>query len=252
MLRFTNMANLTKRDLKKLTKGQLIALLIKNESKNEAKTSQKPIPTPRMGKWAIQKPMPKPRANAGKLVSKFENIILPPPMQYRDKQKVESYGDLIVKPPKTYRDKPKKPSRPPPPPPPFNFSDEIFRTDNESVSKFEIISTRSTQNENFKSFTNEFRVKILKKLDNTNKVYKIFQELIRIIKKRSKLSDNDRLRFVIQNEELPNAISTKFNKVKDFALGDLENVIRILEYRDIPLENCRIVVQSVKIPNGKG
>ena len=37
------------------------------------------------------------------------------------------------------------------------------------------------------------------------------------------------LRLVIQNEELPNAISTKFNKVENFKL-----------------------VQSVKIPTGKG
>ena len=60
------------------------------------------------------------------------------------------------------------------------------------------------------------------------------------------------LRLVIQNEELPNAISTKFNKVQDFKLGDLENVINILEYRAIQIEKCKIVVQSVKIPAGKG
>ena len=60
------------------------------------------------------------------------------------------------------------------------------------------------------------------------------------------------LRLVIQNGELPNAISTKFNKVQDFKLADLENVINILEYRAIPLEKCKIVVQSVKIPTGKG
>ena len=60
------------------------------------------------------------------------------------------------------------------------------------------------------------------------------------------------LRLVIQNEELPNAISTKFNKVQDFKLADLENVINILEYRAIPLEKCKIVVQSVKIPTSKG
>ena len=83
-------------------------------------------------------------------------------------------------------------------------------------------------------------------------MYNIFQELIKTVKRRRKLSNNDRLRFVIQNEELPNAISTKFNKVQDFKLGDLEQVIKILEYRDIPLENCKVVVQSVKIPTGKG
>ena len=60
------------------------------------------------------------------------------------------------------------------------------------------------------------------------------------------------LRLVIQNEELPNAISMKFNKVQDFKLGDLEIVINILEYRATPIEKCKIVVQSVKIPTGKG
>ena len=60
------------------------------------------------------------------------------------------------------------------------------------------------------------------------------------------------LRLVIQNEELSDAYSTKFNKVQDFKLADLENVINILQYRAIPLEKCKIVVESVKIPTGKG
>ena len=60
------------------------------------------------------------------------------------------------------------------------------------------------------------------------------------------------IRVVIQNEELPNSISTKFNKVESFKLGDLENIINIMEYRGIPLETSKIIVQSVKIPTGKG
>ena len=89
-------------------------------------------------------------------------------------------------------------------------------------------------------------------MDNVKEIYYIFQELVKTVKKRRKLSDNDMLRLVTQNEELPNAISTKFNKVRDFKLGDLENVINILEYRAIPIEKCKIVVQSVKIPADKG
>ena len=60
------------------------------------------------------------------------------------------------------------------------------------------------------------------------------------------------LRLVIQNEGLPNAISTKCNKVQGFKLGDLETAINILEYPAIPIEKCKIVVQSFKIPTGKG
>ena len=89
-------------------------------------------------------------------------------------------------------------------------------------------------------------------MDDDNEIYHIFQELVKTVKKRRNLSNNDMIRVVIQNEELPNAISTKFNKVESFKLGDLENIINIMEYRGIPLETSKIIVQSVKIPNGKG
>ena len=135
---------------------------------------------------------------------------------------------------------------------PFNFDDDIFQTENTSLGKFKIISVQNRENKKFKSYTNEFKVKILKKLDDDKDIYHIFQEIVKTVKKRRNLSNNDMLRIVIQNEELPKAISTKFKKVKDFELGDLENIIKILEYRAIPIENCKIVVQSVKIPTGKG
>ena len=120
------------------------------------------------------------------------------------------------------------------------------------LEKFKIISVQSRENKKFKSYTNECKFKILKKLDDVKEIYHIFQELVKTVRRRRKLSDNNMLRLVIQNEELPNAISTKFNKVGDFKLGDLENIINILEYRAIPIEKCKIVVQSIKIPTGKG
>ena len=134
----------------------------------------------------------------------------------------------------------------------FNFDDDIFQTENTSIGKFKIISIQSRENKKFKSSTNEFKVKILKKLDDNKDIYHIFQEIVKTVKKRRNLSNNDMLRIVIQNEELPKAISTKFNKVENFKLGDLHTIINILEYRAIPIENCKIVVQSVKIPAGKG
>ena len=135
---------------------------------------------------------------------------------------------------------------------PFKFDDDIFQTENTSLGKFKIISTRKRENKKFKSYTNEFKVKILKKLDDDKDIYHIFQEIVKTVKKRRNLSNNDMLRIVIQNEELPKAISTKFKKVQDFELGDLDDVIRILEYRGISIEKCNIIVQSVKLPVGKG
>ena len=134
----------------------------------------------------------------------------------------------------------------------FNFDDDIFQIENTSLGKFKIISVQNRENKKFKSYTNEFKVKILKKLDDDKDIYHIFQEIVKTVKKRRNLSNNDMLRIVIQNEELPKAISTKFKKVQDFELGDLENIIKILEYRAIPIEKCNIVVQSVGVPAGKG
>ena len=135
---------------------------------------------------------------------------------------------------------------------PFKFDNDIFQTENTSLGKFKIISVQNRENKKFKSYTNEFKVKILKKLDDDKDIYHIFQEIVKTVKKRRKLSNNDMLRIVIQNENLPKAISTKFKKVQDFELGDLETIINILEYRAIPIEKCKIVIQSVKIPVGKG
>ena len=88
-----------KKDLKKLTKGQLIKLLLKQEAKN-------PITPPGTEKWK----------------SVNEDIIIPQPEQFRDR------------PPKPTR----KPPQPPKPNYEFNFDDDIFQTENTSLGKFKI------------------------------------------------------------------------------------------------------------------
>ena len=55
----------------------------------------------------------------------------------------------------------------------FNFYDDIFQTENTSLGKFKIISVQSRENKKFKSYTNEFKVKILKKLDDVKEIYHI-------------------------------------------------------------------------------
>ena len=97
---------------------------------------------------------------------------------------------------------------------PFKFDDDIFQTENTSLGKFKLISVQNRENKKFKSYTNEFKVKILKKLDDDKDIYHIFQEIVKTVKKRRNLSNNDMLRIVIQNEELPKAISTNSKRCK--------------------------------------
>ena len=98
-----------KKDLKKLTKGQLIKLLLKIVSnhedlldndpfKDEVAQRIKPTPPPRTGKWKSVKPKPVPRKSVKQMVNEYEDIIQPPE-QFRDTRK------------------PPKPTRKPPPVP---------------------------------------------------------------------------------------------------------------------------------------
>ena len=271
--------DMEKKDLKKLTKGQLIKLLLKKEKKpkvvivDDTKPKRPNRPPPPIPK-GVKPFKPQQKVNRkDKLVYDRPGWVRNPntnrwikidgptyrrlyPIQHT-LNKINKIHQEINETSKSIDDKYKKVSYglddgEETPKHEFNFDDDIFQTENQSLEKFKIISVQSSQNKKFKSYTNEFKVKILKKLDDVKEIYHIFQELVKTVKKRRKLSNNDMLRLVIQNEELPNAISTKFNKVQDFKLGDLEAIINILEYRAIPIENCKIVVQSVKIPTGKG
>ena len=88
---------MNKKDLKRLSKSQLIKLLLKQEAKrpsnsiNEHEEIIKPIPPPRTGKWESVKPKPVPRKSVNE--------------------------DIILQPQKQFRDRPPKPTREPPLPP---------------------------------------------------------------------------------------------------------------------------------------
>ena len=275
--------DMEKKDLKKLSKSQLIELLLKQEKKKtkvvivddtKPKRPNRPPPPIPEGVKPFRPTQTVKLRRKQKVVDDRPGCVRNPntnrwikidgptykkvfPIQHV-LNKIDNVRQEINKTSKSIDDKynsiksSPKPRTDRPPNSPFNFDDDIFQKGNQSLKKFKIISTRSKQNKKFKSYTNEFEIKITKKLENDKEIFHIFQELVKMVKKRRKLSDNDRLRFVIQNEELPKAISTKFKKVKGFELRDLETIINILEYRSIPIEKCKIVVQSVKIPAGQG
>ena len=122
---------MNKRDLKKLTKAQLIKLLLKQQAQNprnsvkyediiqppeQFRDTYKPIPPPRTGKWESIKPKPVPRNSVKQMVKEYEDIIQPPE-QFRD-----AYNQIPK--PRTDRPlkmqnarRPPKPTRKPPPVP---------------------------------------------------------------------------------------------------------------------------------------
>ena len=127
---------MNKRDLKKLTKAQLIKLLLKQQAQKprnsvkqmvnehediiqppeQVRDTYKPIPPPRTGKWESVKPKPVPCKSVKQMVKEYEDIIQPPE-QFRDAYKP-------IPKPRTDRplkmqdaQRPPKPTRKPPPVP---------------------------------------------------------------------------------------------------------------------------------------
>ena len=78
--------DMEKKDLKKLSKSQLIKILLKQEKKKSeiiVVDDTKPNPPPRTGKWKNVKPKPVPRKSVKQMVKEYEDIIQPPE-QFRD------------------------------------------------------------------------------------------------------------------------------------------------------------------------
>ena len=225
--------NMDKSDLNKLSKTDLIKLIL------SLKANQPRIYKPR-------KPIPTPRRNVRQMIQDYEENIIAPPIEFRDDYKP-------IPKPRTI-----KPVKPTPAPRTkvsneFNFDDSIFDTTSNDQPLFKITEIGNTANKKFNAYTNEFKINVRENfINNKNDVFSVFEKMVEMTIKKRQLKGNDRFRLVISNDELDHPISTKLLKVSDFKLNQLSDVINTLEYKEIDLEKCKIIVQSVKIPAGKG
>ena len=78
---YTMYMDMKKEDLKKLSKEQLIKMLLKPKV---VIVDTKPTPPPRTGKWENVKPKPVPRNSVKQMVKEYEDHIIQPPEQFRD------------------------------------------------------------------------------------------------------------------------------------------------------------------------
>ena len=197
-------------------------------------------------KTYIQRP-PTPRKSVKQMAQDYEdNIILPPP-EFRDDYKpvpMPRTRTKKIKPIPTPRTKASNE---------FNFDDSIFDTTSNDQPLFKITEIGNKANKKFNAYTNEFKINVRENfINNKNDVFSVFEKMVEMTIKKRQLKGNDRFRLVISNDELDHPISTKLLKVSDFKLNQLSDVINTLEYKEIDLEKCKIIVQSVKIPAGKG
>ena len=162
---------MNKGDLKKLSKNQLIKLLMEREVKKpkvvivDDTKPTRPTPPPRTGKWENVKPKPVPRKSVKQMVKEYEDIIQQPE-QFRD-------GYKPIPKPRTDRPlqmrRPPKPTRKPPPPPILQLEDKERITD---VSSPKITQIQKALKNSTKSFAVDIidNKKPLHQLTETKKV----------------------------------------------------------------------------------
>ena len=92
------------------------------------------------------------------------------------------------------------------------FDDDLFRTDNASVTgNFILVKESSKFIKRYKTYQDEYSVKIrTKKALTLYDLYLVFEQIVSRIKKQYKLAENARLRFVIEHVKLDNPISTEW------------------------------------------
>ena len=179
----------------------------------------------------------KPRKTVKQLTKEYEENIIQPPIEFKDKpiplprtkktvkQMTKEYEDNIIQPPIEFMDKPipkprKKVKQLTKIENEFNFDDDLFSKSSNDQPTFNIISTRNTANKKFNSYTNEYKITVRKNVINTkNDIYNIFEKMLHMTIKKRQLGGNDRIRIVISNDELSHPISTKMLKVSDFTVN---------------------------------
>ena len=118
--------------LEKLTKEQLIELLLKQEKKKpkvvivDDTKPTRPTPPPRTGKWENVKPKPVPRKSVKQMVKEYEDHIIQPPEQFRDGYKPIPKPRTDERSPLQMRRYP-KPTRKAPPLPITQVEDHIIQ-----------------------------------------------------------------------------------------------------------------------------
>ena len=229
---FSTNINMNESDLNNLSKTDLIKIIL-SLKENQPRT-YKPRP-----------PKPTPRRSVRDMVQDYEENIIAPPLEFRDDYKpVPMPRKKKIKPIPAPRTKASNE---------FNFDDSIFDTTSNDQPLFKITEIGNTANKKFNAYTNEFKIDVRKNfINNKNDVFSVFEKMVEMTIKKRQLKPNDRLRLVISNDELTHPISTKLLKVSDFKLNQLSDIINTLENKEIDLEKCKIIVQSVKIPAGQG
>ncbi len=130
--------------------------------------------------------------------------------------------------------------------------DLIYRRDRLKPWAYRIHKVRGTYNLKFQCWFDEYKIELSEQNTDVD-IYDIFEEILTLVKKRRRLVDGDKIRLIISHESWSKPFSTELLTVNEgFEKMMAAKCGNFVEYKDVPLDEVVIEVQSFKIPRGKG
>ena len=133
--------------------------------------------------------------------------------------------------------------------------EEEFKTaeeGEEEPKQYEIIQIGEKSNKKFTTFFDIFKVEPHQSTEID--FGKLLLEIAnRVIKKRG-LKDGDKIRWILSHSLWNNPISTKLITISGSITANnlINELVNFVEYKEVPLSEVKIEIQSIKIPRGMG
>ena len=122
----------------------------------------------------------------------------------------------------------------------------------ENVEDYEIVKIFSKSNKKFQSFFDTFKVKIINPRAIIDIDILLLEIGLKVIKERG-LQNGDKIRWILTHPSWQKPVSTKLITITGDLDTDLvEEIAKFIEYKEVPLSEVKIEIQSIMVPRGKG
>ena len=127
---------------------------------------------------------------------------------------------------------------------------ELYKT--ELPKQYEIIKIGEKSNKKFKSFFDIFKIEPHQSTEID--FGKVLLEIANRVIYQRVLKDGDKIRWILSHSSWNKPISTKLITISgSISANDLINeLVNFVEYKEVPLSEVKIEIQSIKIPRGMG
>ena len=135
----------------------------------------------------------------------------------------------------------------------LTLTETFLGQDNASlVGNFILQKVNSRHVRKYNTYQDDYEVRPrTKKLDTASlhDVRLLFEQLLKRTKKQRGLDGNDLFRIIIDHVSLTHPVSTKSMRVAGF---DFEKLLNTIDYKELPILECTISTEVIKMPRGTG